>query len=80
MRNKFIKHKLYKDVCFRVLYCVAKEYKTEFKIEWWNLGYVNSYCMGLRQFIDISYDDYSNWLYTTDMVNCLRDANWQKLR
>ena len=81
MNNLFLKHRLYRDVCFRVLkhqYTSDTYYKL--KIEWWNLGCENSWCMGIRQVTKIYNNDLHNWLYTEDMVNCLRDANWKEFK
>lgn len=75
----FLKHKQYKDVCWRILAQYGAETYVKFKFEWWNLAFVQSYPMGIVQYTDIPYDDFSNWLYTTDVVSCLRDANWKEL-
>lgn len=75
----FLKHKLYKDVCFQVLSSVSVRDRIKLKVLWWNLGYVNSYCMGIKQHTEIYRFDYCNWLCTNDMVSCLRNANWKEL-
>lgn len=82
MRGRFLKHKKYKDVCFRVLNHFPFENFTKFKIEWWNLGYVDSYSMGIREYTDIQYSDYENWEYTYnyDGFACLRNATWMELK
>lgn len=63
----------------------------KFKFEWWNLGFDNSWPMGIKEYGEIQFSDFSNWLYTNDVppalswlypnnvVPCLRDANWKEL-
>ena len=79
-RNIFIKHEKYKDVCCHVLKSFYTGTRYKLKIQWWNLGYVNSWCMGYTQNIEIEDSDLSNWLYTTDMISYLRNANWRKVK
>lgn len=80
MNCYFLKHKNYRDVCFRVLKQYDTHNRVKLKIEWWNLGFVNSYAMGITQNTEILHNDYDNWLYTTDVINCLRNANWRPLK
>lgn len=79
MKGAFLKHKMYRDVCFRVLTHYSVHNRAKLKIEWWNLGCVNSSNMGYRQNTEILYSDYPNWEYTYDMPASLRTANWKQL-
>lgn len=82
MRGVFLKHKLYRDVCFQVLKCFPLESSLKLKIEWWNLGCIDSYNMGLRQNTQIERNDFHNWEYTHNYEGfaCLRNASWKELK
>jgi hypothetical protein len=54
--------------------------KYKLKIQWYNLGYVNSWSMGYTQNIEVEHSDLENWLWTNDQVNYLREANWVKIK
>ena len=74
--NIFIKHKKYVDVCCLVLKHFNTGTKHKLKIQWWNLGYVNSHNMGYTQNIIIEHSDLKNWQWTGEMTPFLRNANW----
>lgn len=75
----FIKHKAYKDVCCLVLKSFETDTKYKLKIQWWNQGFVNSWNMNYTQNIVVTKDDLKNWLWTSDKIDCLRNANWKTL-
>lgn len=79
LKPLYIKHKLYKDVCWKIKAQYPGSTYFKFKFEWWNLGFNNSWSMGIKEYGDIQFGDFSNWLYTNDVVPCLRNANWKEL-
>ena len=74
MDDVIIKHKLFKDVCCRVI----RHYNNEYLIEWINLGTEVSYPLGVQQVIKI--DNISDWeLCLGPERKCLRYATWADL-
>jgi len=75
----FIKHKQYRDICWRVLATYGGTGYIKYKAECWNMGYDASWPLTIKDYIEIKHEDISNWLYTTDVIPCLRYANWEEL-
>lgn len=75
-----IKHKNHKDVCFCVFsiegsFGSNKKYKVEGV--YYNLGFVNSYCMNVTDKITIKESQLNDWLICQDKeAKCLRYAKW----
>ena len=78
-KTLFIKHKQYRDICWIVKAQYSRTGYIKYKAEVWNLGYVASWPMGIKQYIDIKYEEMADWLFTTDTVKCLRNAKWEPL-
>lgn len=78
MKNLFIKHKEYRDVCWLVLRAIYLPGRDKLKCELWNQGFVDSYRMGIRQEIVLDHTDKQNWLYCYGGVDCLRYADWKQ--
>ena len=77
--NMFIKHKQYRDICWRVLTEYSGTGYVKYKAECWNMGYKASWSMGIKDYLEIKLEDISNWIFTTDLVPCLRNAQWTNL-
>lgn len=71
-----IKHKRAMDVCFRVDLC-RKIKRWGVTGEWINMGFRNSYYIGVSESIII---DPADWETTdTPFATCLRYATWKQL-
>lgn len=76
----FIKHKKYRDICWRVLTQYQGTGYIKFKVELWNQGYVHSWPLPIKEYLDITREDVSNWLWTEQENNeCLRYSDWKEL-
>lgn len=50
----FIKHKNFKDVCLKVLTSFDYGHGFALKCEWWNMGQVESFPLGVRKRLNLS--------------------------
>lgn len=76
----FIKHKQYRDICWRVLATYGGTGYTKYKAECWNLGFDASWPIDVKDYVEIKNEDKENWLMTKDTSNkCLRYAKWEEL-
>lgn len=76
----FIRHKQYRDICWRVLAVYGGTGHIKYKAECWNMGYNASWPLSMKDYIEIKNEDLGDWLCTTDIRACLRYAHWRELK
>lgn len=77
----FIKHKMFVDVCIEVQSVQQDAGSLTIHGCFWNLGQVNSFCIGEPIKLTIFRDKIADWQQLTDVKDekALRGANWQPL-
>lgn len=78
---KFIKHKKMKDVCIQVFktFYIPEKKCLEIKGSWWNMAYIQSFPIGISFKKKIPINELKeNWLYTDEIIDCLRNATWRE--
>lgn len=76
----FIKHNTFKDICFQVEDCFFTKNGIEINGSWLNQGFTESWYLNERQTINISKDDYKNWLICNELKDkCLRYCKWESI-
>lgn len=81
--DDYIKHKRNKDVCYKILgkYYYSTDGSIKIKAMIYNMGFKDSYNLGVKCKIRIYPEDVHNWeqccKYTTQ---CLRYADWRPLK
>jgi hypothetical protein len=72
-RNIYLKHVNYRDVCIHVT--ALRDFgKFKSRGTFWNMGYAQPYCMGIKTDVEIQYNELSNWLYS---FTPNRDGDWR---
>lgn len=69
---KIIRHKLFKDICFQVLFNEGRFYRGA----WLNMGFVETWALPVKQ-ADILIDDLMQWETCQEpTAKCLRYVKW----
>lgn len=91
--GQFIKHKRYMDICLEIKSCHDYGHGIEIKVEAWNMGFVDSFPLGIKFRVNIAKTEkdikessgrntqLSEWQRLSDRTaKCFRNCEWIDLR
>lgn len=80
LNNRIIKHSNNLDVCYLVSKCFDAGHKLKLKVTVQNMGYVQSYNVGVDLKITIKKEDLPQWHVCIEPdAKCLRYAEWKRI-
>lgn len=76
-----IRHKRAMDLCVRVHKTYNIGHKWKVKGTWINMGFVNTYSIGVSARFEIKRENLSDWEYCTEPdKDCIRYSTWRSLK